>query len=169
MMKRTVLTALLLGSAGLWSTSAQALGFVTCSVSANGVAFGVYDPHSGNDLDSSGSVTFECTLIIGLLNLRTVSFEVQLDAGSSGSFTPRTLASGNDTLAYSLYADAARTTIWGDGTGGTVTNSGSFLFPALIGIGTTREETFTTYGRIFGSQFVPAGSYNDTITVTVLY
>lgn len=168
-MKRMMFAVMLLGSAGLWSASAQALGFVNCSVSAGGVAFGVYDPLSGNDLDSSGSVTFECTSIISLLNLRKVSFEVQLGSGDSGSFAPRMMRSGAATLEYNLYTGPARNTSWGDGKGGTGTHGGSFRFPPLISIGTTREETFTIHGRIFGGQLVSAGSYSDTITVTVLY
>lgn len=164
MIKRRVLAAMLLGSAGLWSV--PALAVITCSVSANGVAFGAYDPLSGDDRDSTGSVTVECTrLPLGSL---TVNYEVRLNAGNRGSFTPRAMSAGADTLEYNLYTDPTRTTTWGDGSSGTVSQSGSLSW-GLGGLYGTKTQSFTTYGRIFGAQFVPAGTYSDTITVTVLY
>lgn len=163
MMKRTMLAALLFGSAGLWSVSA--LAAITCSVSAGSVVFGAYDPLAGSDRDSTGSVTVECTKrgIFG----ETVEYEVRLNAGNSGLFTPRAMSSGADTLEYNLHIDPTHTTIWGDGTGGTVSQNGTLSW-GFFGFG-TKTQSFTTYGRVFGSQFVSAGSYQDTIMVTVLY
>lgn len=163
MIKRRVLAAMLLGSAGLWSV--PALAVITCSVTAGSVAFGAYDPLSGGNRDSTGSVTVECTR--SLFSAFTVNYEVRLNAGNRGSFTPRAMNAGADTLEYNLYTDPTRTTIWGDGSSGTVSQSGSLSW-VLFQFG-TKTQTFTTYGRIFGAQFVPAGTYSDTITVTVLY
>ena len=164
MIKRMALATLLLACTGLWS--APALAF-TCSVSADGVTFGVYNPLSGNNLDSTGLVTVRCTSTIALLG-PTVPFKARLSSGNSGSFTTRAMNSGSDTLEYNLYVGSLRNTIWGDGTGSTGFHSGTFQFPVL-GIGTVREASFTIYGRVFGGQFVSAGGYSDAITVTVLY
>lgn len=169
MIKRMSLVAILLLSAGFWPAPALALGFATCSVSANGVVFGAYDPFRDDPLDSSGSVTFRCTSTVALLSLRIVSFEVQLSSGNSGSFMPRAMGSGSNALAYNLYTNPTRSTVWGNKTGGTGVLSGSFRFPALLTIGSVREASFTAYGRVFSGQLVPAGSYSDAITVTVLY
>jgi len=169
MIKRMTLVTVLFASAGLWSAPALALSFATCSVSASGVVFGAYDPLHSAPLDSSGSITFRCTSIIALLSLRIVSFEVQLSSGNSGSFIERTMSSGSSTLEYNLYTNSARNTVWGDETGGTGLLGGILQFPPLLSIGTVKEASFTAYGRIFGGQLVPAGSYSDAITVTILY
>src|SRR6266487_1298814 len=53
-------------------------------------------------------------------------------------FIPRKMVNAGTLLNYNLYTDAARTTVWGDGTGGTVTVSGS----------SNGSTTHTVYGRI---------------------
>lgn len=169
-MKRILLAVLLFSGVGLWSAPALALvGIISCSATAGSISFGDYDPLAGSHMDSTGSITFSCTQLIGLLNSRTVSFEIQLAPGSSGSFALRTMRKGVDTLEYSLYTDSARTTVWGSGSGGTRTRSGSLSFSGLLNVGVTKKATFTTYGRVFAGQFVSAGGYEDNITVTVLY
>jgi spore coat protein U-like protein len=82
-----------------------------------------------------------------------------LSTGSSGTFAPRALRNGTDQLAYNLFRDAALTSVWGDGTGGT-----SVFFktnPHPI-----KPVVLTIYGRIPSLQDVGAGSYADTIIVT---
>ena len=64
-----------------------------------------------------GSVAVQCT--IGILP----SFQVALSTGGSGSYATRKMSNGTDTLSYNLYTDAGHTIIWGDGSGGTSTNS----------------------------------------------
>lgn len=164
MMKRMTLMAVLLVSAGLWS--APALAKMTCSVSGTGIAFGIYDPLSGSNLDNAGTVTVSCTRQF-LDNTFEVSFEVRFNAGGSGSAEKRTMNSGADALEYNLYTTPARNTIWGDRTGGTEVRTG-FLEFGLFNYG-PKAADFTVYGRIFGGQLVPAGSYSDAIMVTVLY
>ena len=169
-MKRIFLAVLLFSGVGLWSAPALALlDFASCSATAGSVSFGDYDPLAGNHKDSTGSITFSCTQTLGLLSSRTVSFEVQLDPDSNGSFAPRTMSRGVDTLEYSVYTDPARTTVWGNRAGGTGTRSGSLSFSGVLNIGVTEKVTFPTYGRMFAGQFVPAGEYRDTVGVTVLY
>ena len=172
-MKRIALTALLLGSAGLWSAPASALNLLgNCSVSATATAgFGVYDTLSASNNDSAGgSVTFTCYSLASLLG-GTIPFTIKLNNGLWGAFPQRAMNSdsGGNKLNYNLYTSTARTTIWGDGTSGTGVKSGSFHYPALIGIGVKREETHYFYGRIPANQNVPAGTYSDSITVTVVY
>jgi spore coat protein U-like protein len=72
------------------------------------------------------------------------------------------MANGTDMLSYNLYTDAGHTMIWGDGSGGTSTNS----FGGLISLGST---SFTVYGRVPKGQYPMPGSFTDTITVTVTY
>lgn len=128
-----------------------------CSVSASGVAFGVYDPSVPTALTSTGTISVSCTLVTN-----ATSVAIDLSSGTSGSFSTRTLSNGIDILNYNLFQDIAQTMIWGDGTGGSTEFSGKVTpgRPTL---------TATVYGLLPASQDVGAGSFLDTITVTVNY
>ena len=129
-----------------------------CTISATGVAFGNYDPQSGTNLDGVGTIDVGCHPSD---NAPTVS----LSAGSSGTFSSRTMLSGGDSLDYNLYTTSARNIVWGDGFGGSVTVT---LTGGSVS-GGTRRYTRSVFGRIPGSQNVPAGSYGDTITLTATF
>ncbi len=134
---------------------------LSCSVSATALSFGSYDPTSATARDSTGTVTVTCTSnLAGLLS----SWDILLSTGSSGSFTPRSLLSGGNSMQYNLYTSAARTQIWGDATGGTAKVSDSQLL--VFG---TSQHSYTTYGRIPALQDLAPGTYTDTITVTLNY
>lgn len=125
----------------------------TCTV-VGGVplAFGVVTPGSQRD----GSVTVSATCTLG------TPYTLALDAGTGSGATvaSRLMTSGSDTLQYTLYQDAGRTTLWGDGTGGTSVRSST---------GTGLTQSFTVYGRVPSNATAPVGSYTDTITVTATY
>jgi spore coat protein U-like protein len=107
-------------------------------------------------LDANVSVFVFCAS----LTRELPAFSVALSRGGAPSYTPRRLASGANTLNYNIFTTAGYATIWGDGTGGTATVSNA---------GGTWLVTLTGYGRIPVNQYVAAGSYTDTITVTVTY
>lgn len=137
-----LLAAMLLGaSLSAWS--------VTCSVSTTSVNFGSYDVFSNVNSDGAGSVSVTCDA--------AASYSIAISSGN-GSYASRWMASGPHQLAYNLYREASRSTIWGDGTGGSAVVSGS-------GTGATH----TVYGRIPSRQNVYAGSYSDNIVVIVTY
>jgi spore coat protein U-like protein len=71
------------------------------------------------------------------------------------------MQSGGSTLDYNLYLDASRSSVWGDGTGGTTT----YQATALIETNTT----VTIFGRIFGAQNAAVGTYSDSLVVTISY
>jgi spore coat protein U-like protein len=85
---------------------------------------------------------------------------ISLSAGTTGGFSPRTLTAGASSLNYNLYTSPTFTTVWGDGTSGTETESYN---------AGARTVTLTVYGRIPKAQFVSPGGYGNTITVTVTY
>ena len=134
-----------------------------CTASTGSVAFGVYNPLSASPHDGVGNVRVSCGGVLGLL----VPYQVALDKGANSSaFSPRKLAGGASRINYDLYADVSRTTLWGDGTGGTQTVDGSV---SIVLLGGTAQD-HPVYGRIPGSQTgVPPGSYVDTVHVTVTY
>ena len=151
-----LLTALLVG--WLMAPAAQATCAVCiCTAGATGVVFGGYVSNVATL--SSGQVTVGCLATVGS---GTAAYAISLGMGS-GSFSQRTLKFGSSSLAYNLYVDAAHVGVWGDGTGGTSTVSDSYGVSALV------TKNYPVYGRIPASQNVPAGSYTDSIMVTVTY
>lgn len=138
----------------------------SCSVSASGVALGAYTPNQGAPADSAGRVTIACEK--GALDTlpMTVNYSLDLSRGGSSSFSPREMTSGTNKLYYNLYRDAARITIWGDASGGTVTATGALQLQPSPG---SASGTHTIYGRIFAGQNAVPGAYADAIVVTVGY
>lgn len=129
----------------------------SCTVtSVSPVAFGGYDVFDSSPVLSTGAISFECSDMGPTDTLR-----IDLDGGHSGSVAARSLVGGVFQLAYGLYLDAARSLLWGDGTGGSTSYG-----PVLPGNGVT---TVYLYGAIPAGQDVGAGVYTDTITITVVY
>ena len=125
----------------------------TCSVSASPLNFGAAIPSPVNDnVDATSTITATCS--------STVPYTVALNAGqgSAATMAVRKLTSGTNSMDYTLYTDAARSTVWGDGTAGSVVNN-------LTGTGAA--QTLTVFGRIPAGQAPMAGIYSDRITVTV--
>lgn len=127
-----------------------------CTLSTTAVAFGSVDVTSGADTDNTGGITVTCTAGTDW------SASADAGAGTGATLASRKMANGTDLLSYVLYTDTGRTSIWGDGVGGTT---------ALIsdtGSGTAQSKTI--YGRVpSGQTGAPAGSYADTVAVTVTY
>lgn len=127
-----------------------------CSISTTPIVFGVYNVFTIAPIDSTGSVVYRCNGNPNVL--------ITISSGQNGTFSPRamtkTSGGGTDKMAYNLYLDAARTTVWGDYSSGTsafVDNSPQ----------NNREQEATIYGRIPAQQDVSAGSYADTVTITL--
>lgn len=149
--------ALLGGTLLVVSAASPAL---TCSASVSTLAFGNYNPVLGLPTDSQNTLTVTCSSLIALL----VSYSVELSAGNSGNTNARQLRQGGQSLNYNLYKDILRSTVWG--TGPNAVND-SFLL-SILGIGVNR--LYPIYGRIpAGQTSINAGSYSDSITVTVNY
>jgi spore coat protein U-like protein len=130
-----------------------------CNITTTAAVFGPYDPIVANQttpLDSSnGKVTLACARGPAA----TISLGVGLNAASATG-TSRALIDGTGThfLNYELYNESSHTTMWTD------TSSG-VLAPVAPPSRAPRE--FTVYGRVPAGQNVPAGTYSDTVLVTV--
>jgi spore coat protein U-like protein len=137
-------------------------GLCICSHSTTGVNFGPYSMLTREATDATGAVTVTCLLSVSLAG----SFTVELSPGVSGSYATRTMTNGGAALGYNLYTSESRASIWGDGTSG----SGSVTRPIkyVVGVFST-VDTLPIYGRIPAGQNVPAGSYTDTVVVTIIY
>jgi spore coat protein U-like protein len=126
-----------------------------CTISTTGINFGDYSVFSAVPDDSSGTITFRC-------GPPDRDIRVTLSAGGSGTLANRQMrpATGSDRLRYNLYSTAARTQIWGDGTGGT-----TYYYSANPP--NNRNVNIAFYGRIPAQQDVAVGVYTDTIIATI--
>ena len=158
-LRYAILATSLLAAAGAHAGSTATQFQVTaqvldsCTVAADDLNFGNYDPRSATALDGTSQLRVACTLL--------TAYNVALNPGTSvgATVTTRKMSKATDTLGYTLFRDALRTLNWGQ-TAGTDTVSGT---------GTGLTANLSVYGRVPGSQNVPTGSYLDTITVTVSY
>lgn len=128
--------------------------YAACSVNTTGVSFGNYDIVAPVPLDSTGTISITCDEV--------PPSDVTISMGpsvNSGIFNPRQMKhiTGADLLNYNLFTKQSRTTVWGDGTGGT-TN---------VVIKGTKKRTVTIYGSIPPKQNVTPGTYGDILTVTI--
>lgn len=159
MKRRIIGLAVLLGAASSLLHAA-----VTCTVTATPVQFGTYDPLSASALLSTGTVVATCSLRAALFAQATLTSS--FTTGASGGYSSRTMKLGVNSLRYNLYLDAAHTRIAGDGTGGSSTGSATLN---LTFLNPTQTWTETIYGSMPASQDAAAGTYADTIMVTIDY
>jgi spore coat protein U-like protein len=137
-----------------------------CTVTAGGVAFGAYDLLASTPDDSTGTVTVTCTSTGG--GNTTVNYSAALSTGVSGAYSQRYMKSGTPRLNYNLYRDAARTIVWGNGSGGSSLITGTLTVGPGVGNG-TRSATYTVYGRAPALQDVAPGAYSDSIVITLTF
>lgn len=117
------------------------------------LAFGAYDPTAAAAEDANGSFQVRCT--------PRTNYSARISTGASGGFFPRAMVQGPNALAYNLFREAARVTVWGDGSGGTqVVTVGDSGPPG-------NPVTVTIFGRLPAGQWVAAGSYSDTLVLTI--
>lgn len=153
-MTTTKLLTMLLATAALLITVSAAQA--ACTITTTAVSFGSYNVFSASADDGTGQITYRCT------SPRPPVVTIQLDKGASPSFSPRQMRKGAETLNYNLYLDSTRSTIWGDGTGGTQVYSRAS--PPL-----NQNINLSVFGRIPAGQDVSAGTYSATVTATIFF
>jgi spore coat protein U-like protein len=126
----------------------------SCLVAATDLSFGT-DSLLAGDIDSTSTVSVTCGL--------GQAYSIRLSEGttSGGTTTTRLMkhASTSATIPFMLYSDPARSQNWGNSAGDDVD-----------GTGTGSAVNHTVYGRVPAQAVAPqAGTYSDTITVTVIY
>ena len=152
MAKRSILAAAV-ASAALAAGPAHA--DIHCSIgSVSPVTFPVYDVFRGMPTDAQGSVTYSCKGV----GQNTVT--IDLTAGRAGQFNPRQMRASSEALAYNLFLDAGRGTIWGDGGGGTA-RYGPFQPPNNTPV------VVPIFGRIPPGQNATPHTYTDSVTLTL--
>ena len=149
----TALRALAAASCVLLAVASRAEA--ACTLSSTSISFGTYDVFQAAPTDSTGTVTYRC-------DNNDHGIRITISAGSSGTFTSRTLRGGAEAMGYNLFLDAAFTLVWGDGTGGT---SAYFLHNPP----NKKDVQVPVYSRIPAGQDVGVGNYSDTAMVTLEY
>ena len=139
--------------AGLWAAlSYPAASAPKCSViTASSVDFGVYSVFEVTPNNFGvGNIAISCKGGGG-------PFKVSLSTGQSHNFGARHMQSGASQLSYNLYTTAARSMVWGDGSGGSGTMS--------AGRNTTIR--LDIFGQIPALQDAAIGTYTDNIVAIV--
>ncbi|MDG1702942.1 MAG: spore coat U domain-containing protein, partial [Pseudomonadales bacterium] len=132
---------------------------MSCTISAGAMNFGSYDPTASAANDATATITSTCTSGgAAVITMGQGNGEV---SGSSEAAPLRAMSDGQEveqTLAYQLYSDSAGGTVWGntEATGKAITADGS-------------AQNFTAYGRIAQGQTVGAGTFSDSVLVTLNY
>jgi len=139
------LTALLV----LPEQAGAAGGSVTCSVVSTTLSFNAYDPISGTaDTLPTGTITVQCTNTSNVVT--SVTYNLTLATSPA-----RAMAFGANNVTYDLYTDSARTIQWN-----TTNQVSCTLFN--LAAKATNQQSCSFYGKIPGSQDVPAGTYTQT-------
>jgi len=125
-----------------------------CTITAQPLAFGNYDPVQANataPLDAQTTLTVACT--------KGTAVNIGMDNGTNAEGEIRRMTSGGTNyLTYEAYKDSGRTQRWG-------TTAADRL---EAGVAPSRDQRqFTVYGRVAGAQDVPEGAFQDTVLVTV--
>ena len=128
----------------------------SCTVAATPMSFGAPTTIGSANIDTTSTISLVCT--------NGATYDVALDQGLNASSGQRFMSNGAATpvkVPYNVFSDAVRSAAWGSTTG-TNTVAGSAGVSGLV--------VLTAYGRIPSSATsVGAGSYTDTVTVTVTF
>ena len=139
-----------------------------CTLSTPGANFGTYDPLGAVADDTTATITVRCSYVAPGGNT-TVNYTIAAGNGLYGtSATTRRMGAGTARLGYSAYKDSGRSQVLGTGSAGTVVATGSLT----VGTGngnSTRTATHTFYARSPAAQDVGAGSYLDSLVLTLTY
>jgi spore coat protein U-like protein len=124
-----------------------------CNVTATApttLDFGTQGPLVAN-VDQTSTITVLCTT--------SAPYNVGLDGGLTGTVAARKMMNGVVPVFYELFRDSSRTLNWGN-TVGTDT---------LAGTGNGTSQALPVYGRVPPQTTPAAGTYLDTVAVTVTY
>jgi spore coat protein U-like protein len=126
-----------------------------CTITATPLDFGTQPGSITSNIDQQNTINVTCNLL--------TSWTVSLNKGTGNGATVvlrKMTAPGGATVDYTIYRDPLRMEVWGDGTPGTFTVSGT---------GTGLVDSRIGFGRVPAPQSVPTGSYLDTITAEISF
>jgi spore coat protein U-like protein len=130
-----------------------------CTIINVPLVFGGYTITNPSHHDIAGMISLNCTPSNFTMRV-WMSEGLNPGSGSSNASPERRMTDGlGNMLHYNLYRDAARTQVWGGTLPTGVSMPGTGPWPMSLPV----------YGRIAALQNPPPGTYEDTVTVTVLF
>ncbi len=105
---------------------------------------------SSND-DANSTIQMTC--------VNRTAWQVGLDDGQHASGTTRRMVQGANAVTYQLFSDNALTVPWGN----------TLNTDTVSGTGSGSSQTLHVYGQVVPQSALVAGSYSDTVTVTVTF
>lgn len=156
-LSKLIVTSLLMMGASVQAASPQA-GAMTvsatvtsgCSLGPNAALnFGIYDPSLASTANTGATLVVTCTA--------GTAFKLWSTTAIAGRTMTGAIAA--DVLPYKLYGDSALATELPIATG----------VDAISGTGTGLPVAVPIYGRILAGHVVPAGSYTQSINLTMTY
>ncbi|MFD0739592.1 spore coat protein U domain-containing protein [Lysobacter koreensis] len=141
---------------GTYTLRASATLQGSCTIAAQTLNFGTHNILNVVR-DAQANLTVTCT--------NGTPYTVKLDGGRAADVNARRMylnGVGPQTIAYNLYTDSGRATIWGTGGG-----SGSTVLGNGTGSGQGSPQTLVVYGRVPVTPAFTAGAYSDVVTATV--
>lgn len=124
-----------------------------CTVNANTLDFGTPTGVLTSAVPATTTISVQCAA--------GTSYNVGLDGGlnSGNNINARKMVRGTNSVAYQLYRDSSRTQVWGN----TVNTD------TVQGTGNGSIQSLTVYGNVPVQTTPPAGTYQDTVVVSVTY
>jgi spore coat protein U-like protein len=106
-----------------------------------------------SNIDQTSTLTVTCS--------NNTGYNIGIGAGTApgATVTTRSMQNGAALVNYRLYRDAGRTQNWGNSIG----------TDTLAGTGNGAAQAITVYGRVPAQSTPAAGTYTDTVAVTVTY
>ena len=159
--KYIALIAALIGAQSAFAVTTQTSQFqvsltlqAACTISSSALNFGTQGVLT-SAINQSTSLSVTCT--------NSAPYSIGLDAGNvTGSAVANRLlqnGAGGPTVAFQLYQDAARSTVWGNTVGSN----------AFTGTGNGTAQSISVYGQIAPQSTPAAGTYSSTITATISF
>jgi len=115
-----------------------------------GVNFGSV-PLLTSNIDTTGSFDVVCT--------SGIPYSISLNGGGGGTVNARRMALSSTFIGYQLYSDPARSQVWGE----------TLNVDRVIGTGSGTAQPQTVYARVPPQTTPAAGTYTDTVTISVNY
>lgn len=147
-------------NAGSGATTWTATISANCNIGVSTMNFGSVSSISAN-IDSTATITAQCT------NTTPYSIGLNNGANASGSQNRMRLGATTNYINYEIYTDSARTHLWSTTTSTTSCTGGTST--CVLATGTGSNQTVTIYGRVPAQSLPAAGTFTDTVVVTVTF
>jgi spore coat protein U-like protein len=143
-------------SGAILSFTVSVTVLASCSISAGNMNFGSVSTLTA-PIPGTAALSVTCT--------NTTPYTVSLGPGSGAGATTtnRSMTGTGGNVAYGLYQNAAHSVNWGN------TPPPAANADTVSGVGTGAAQALTVYGLVPAQTTPPAGTYSDTVIVTVTY